>query len=72
MAMVLIGVGFAFKISAVPVHFWTPDVYEGAPTPITTLLSTASKAGSMALLLRFFLAVFPPADLLGAVEGVKN
>jgi len=71
-AMVLIGVAFAFKISAVPVHFWTPDVYEGAPTPITALLSTASKAGSMALLLRFFLAVFPPADLLGAVEGVKN
>lgn len=71
-SMVLVGVGFAFKISAVPIHFWTPDVYEGAPTPITTLLSTASKAGSMALLLRFFLTVFPPADLLGAVEGVRN
>ena len=71
-ALALVSVGFAFKISAVPFHFWTPDVYEGAPTPITTLLSTATKAGSVALLMRFFLAVFPPADLLGALEGVKN
>lgn len=71
-ALGLVTVGFAFKISAVPFHFWTPDVYEGAPTPITTLLSTASKAGSMALLMRFFLAVFPPADLLGALDGVRD
>ncbi len=71
-ALALVTVGFAFKISAVPFHFWTPDVYEGAPTPITTLLSTASKAGSMALLMRFFLAVFPPADLLGALDGVRD
>lgn len=71
-ALALVSVGFAFKISAVPFHFWTPDVYEGAPTPITTLLSTASKAGSVALMMRFFLAVFPPAELLGALEGVKN
>jgi len=71
-ALALVSAGFAFKISAVPFHFWTPDVYQGAPTPITALLSTASKAGSVALLMRFFLAVFPPADLLGALEGVKN
>ena len=71
-SLALVAVGFAFKISAVPFHFWTPDVYEGAPTPITTLLSTASKAGSVALLMRFFLAVFPPAGLLGALEGVKD
>ncbi len=71
-ALGLVLVGFGFKISAVPFHFWTPDVYEGAPTPITSLLSTASKAASFGLLLRFLLAVFPPPDLLGAVESVRD
>ncbi len=71
-ALSLVMVGFAFKISAVPFHFWTPDVYEGAPTPITALLSTASKAASVGLLLRFLLAVFPPSSLLGALDGVKD
>ncbi|MBI5960407.1 MAG: NADH-quinone oxidoreductase subunit N [Chloroflexi bacterium] len=72
-ALGLVMVGFAFKISAVPFHFWTPDVYEGAPTPITALLSTASKAASLGLLLRFLLAVFPPPDLLpAALDGVKD
>jgi len=65
-ALGLVVVGFGFKISAVPFHFWTPDVYEGAPTPITALLSTASKAARFGLLLRFLLAVFPPASLLAA------
>lgn len=58
-AMALIVVGFGFKISAVPFHFWTPDVYEGAPTPVTAFVSVASKAASFALLIRFFSAVFP-------------
>lgn len=58
-AMVFVFVGFGFKISAVPFHFWTPDVYEGAPTPVTAFVSVASKAASMALLVRFFVAVFP-------------
>ncbi len=71
-ALGLVMVGFAFKISAVPFHFWTPDVYEGAPTSITAVLSTASKAASMGLLLRFLLAVFPPAELLGAAESVAD
>jgi NADH-quinone oxidoreductase subunit N len=52
-------VGFGFKVSAVPFHFWTPDVYEGAPTPVTAYVSVASKAASFALLVRFFVAVFP-------------
>ncbi|MCD4686600.1 MAG: NADH-quinone oxidoreductase subunit N [Anaerolineae bacterium] len=65
-SLLLVSVGFAFKISAVPFHFWTPDVYQGAPTPITALLSTASKAASFALLMRFMLAVFPPENLLDA------
>lgn len=72
LSLMLIAVGFGFKISAVPFHFWTPDVYEGAPTPITALLSTASKAASFGLLLRFVLAAYPPADLVAAVEGAVD
>jgi len=45
--------GLAFKIAAVPFHLWAPDVYEGAPTPVSAFLSTASKAGGMAALVRF-------------------
>ena len=55
----LVLVGFGFKISAVPFHFWAPDVYEGAPTPIAGFLSTASKAAGFAVLVRFLMAVFP-------------
>ncbi len=65
-ALLLVIVGFGFKISVAPFHFWTPDVYEGAPTPVTAFVSVASKAASFAVLLRFLLAVFP-ADLV--LEG---
>ncbi|HIE57129.1 MAG TPA: NADH-quinone oxidoreductase subunit N [Anaerolineales bacterium] len=58
-SLFLILVGFAFKISAVPFHFWAPDVYEGAPTPVTGFLSTASKAAGFAVLIRFFITAFP-------------
>src|SRR5258708_7854427 len=58
LSMILIVVGFGFKVSAVPFHFWTPDVYEGAPTPVTAYISVASKAASFALLTRFFIIVF--------------
>ena len=58
-ALLLVLVGFGFKIAAVPFHFWTPDVYQGAPTPITAFISTASKAASFALLMRVFSAVWP-------------
>ncbi|HSH01901.1 MAG TPA: NADH-quinone oxidoreductase subunit N [Anaerolineae bacterium] len=53
---VLILAGFAFKISAVPFHFWAPDVYEGAPTPVTAFASTASKAAGFAVLFRVIAA----------------
>jgi NADH-quinone oxidoreductase subunit N len=56
LAGMLILVGFGFKISAVPFHFWTPDVYEGAPAPVTAFISTASKAAGFAILLRVFTA----------------
>ncbi len=56
LAAVLVVVGFAFKTSIVPYHFWAPDAYEGAPTPFTGFLSTASKAAGFAVFLRVFLA----------------
>ena len=59
-ALVLITVGFGFKVAAVPFHMWTPDVYEGAPTPITAFISVASKAAGFAVFIRFFLIVFGP------------
>jgi len=59
LAALLILVGFAFKISAVPFHFWAPDVYEGSPTAVAGFLSTASKAAGFAVLLRFLMAAFP-------------
>jgi NADH-quinone oxidoreductase subunit N len=55
--LILVGVGF--KISAVPFHFWAPDVYEGSPTPVAGFLSTASKAAGFAVLLRLFFISFP-------------
>lgn len=66
--LLLILVGFGFKISAVPLHFWAPDVYEGAPTPVAGFLSTASKAAGFAVLLRVFISAFPMlAPYWGAV-----
>jgi NADH-quinone oxidoreductase subunit N len=57
-SMVLVFVGFGFKIAAFPFHFWAPDVYEGSPTPVTTLLAVASKAAGFGLLVRFVDGVF--------------
>ncbi len=54
LSAVLVIVGFGFKISAVPLHFWTPDVYHGAPTSFTAFVSTASKAAGFAIFLRVF------------------
>jgi len=50
--------GFGFKIAAIPFHMWVPDVYEGAPTPITAYLSVASKAAGFAIILRVFYSAF--------------
>ena len=60
-AFVLVAVGLFFKIAAVPFHQWAPDVYEGAPTPVTAYVSVASKTASFALLLRLFTSVFEPS-----------
>jgi len=55
---VLLVAGFGFKIAAVPFHMWVPDVYEGAPTPITAYLSVGSKAAGFAIILRVFYSAF--------------
>jgi len=57
--IILLIVGLSFKVSVVPFHFWAPDVYEGAPTPISGFLSTASKAAGFAVIARLFLVAFP-------------
>jgi NADH-quinone oxidoreductase subunit N len=57
--LVFLLVGIAFKVSAVPFHMWTPDVYEGAPTPVTAFFSAAPKVAAMALLVRVLLSAFP-------------
>jgi NADH-quinone oxidoreductase subunit N len=58
--LVFVVVGLAFKISAVPFHMWTPDVYEGAPTPVSAFFSVAPKLAAFALLIRFMIAPFGP------------
>jgi len=63
MLMVAVGlllVGFAFKVSAVPFHMWTPDAYEGAPPAVTGFMSTGVKAAAFAAFVRVFLAAFEP------------
>jgi NADH-quinone oxidoreductase subunit N len=67
--------GFGFKTATVPFHFWCPDVYQGAPTPVTAFLSVAPKAAGFAIMLRFFytgLAVprTGPWDLAGTIDWV--
>jgi NADH-quinone oxidoreductase subunit N len=56
--VVFVTVGLAFKISAVPFHMWTPDVYEGAPTPVTAFFSVAAKIAALALFVRFMIEPF--------------
>ena len=56
--LVFMMVGLAFKVSAVPFHMWTPDVYEGAPTPVTAFFATAPKVAAMALFARLLFAAF--------------
>ncbi|NER38908.1 MAG: NAD(P)H-quinone oxidoreductase subunit N [Oscillatoria sp. SIO1A7] len=60
MALVFVLAGVSFKISAVPFHQWTPDVYEGSPTPVVAFLSVGSKAAGFALAIRLLVSVFPP------------
>lgn len=56
--LVMIAAGMGYKISSVPFHFWTPDVYEGSPTPVTAFLAVTSSAAGFALIGRFFITTF--------------
>ncbi len=56
----LVAVGLAFKVSIAPFHQWTPDVYQGAPTPITAFMAVATKAAAFAIFIRFFLVALEP------------
>jgi NADH-quinone oxidoreductase subunit N len=69
-ATIFIVVGFGYKISAVPFHFWTPDVYEGAPITITAFLSVASKAAGFAMMIRFFKVIFIDTTILAVPVGM--
>ncbi len=66
--LVFLTAGLAFKVSAVPFHMWTPDVYEGAPTPVTAFFATAPKVAAMALLVRVMMGPF--GDLAGQWQQI--
>jgi len=69
--VVLVLVGFAFKVAAVPFHFWAPDTYQGAPVPVAAFLSVASKAAGFAGLIVLLVVGFKPyADVWGPAVGV--
>ena len=69
LAFFLVFAGFAYKISAFPMQFWTPDVYEGAPTPVTAYLAVTSKAAGFAIFLRFVAAIGPGRSFTFAAAG---
>ena len=75
LAMLLLLVGFAFKVSAVPFHMWTPDAYQGAPTLVTAFMSTGVKAAAFAAFVRVFLTALEPmrldwSPILAAIAGL--
>ena len=70
LGIVLMIAGFGFKIAAIPFHMWVPDVYEGAPTPITAYLSVASKAAGFAIILRVFYSAFGSPAWLSLDWGI--
>ena len=70
LGIVLLVAGFGFKIAAVPFHMWVPDVYEGAPTPITAYLSVGSKAAGFAIILRVFFSAFGTPQWLSLDWGL--
>ena len=72
LSTIMILAGFGYKVSAVPFHFWTPDVYQGAPTTVTAYLSIAPKAGAFAMMIRFFNQVFSDGGALSGMDIISN
>ena len=70
--LALLLAGFGYKISMVPFHFWTPDVYEGAPTPVTAFLSVGPKAAGFALLIRVFYTLFTTGDISNIIRPIPG
>ncbi|MFO8028679.1 MAG: NADH-quinone oxidoreductase subunit N [Cyclonatronaceae bacterium] len=73
-AVIMIIVGFGYKVTAVPFHFWAPDVYEGAPVTITAFLATASKVAGFAMMIRFFRVSFMDSGVVvtPVLDGVAT
>jgi len=69
LAVLMIVVGMGFKVAVVPFHFWAPDVYEGAPFPVTSILAVGSKIAAFGLLTRFFVITFTTATDGGGAAG---
>jgi NADH-quinone oxidoreductase subunit N len=65
----LVGAGLAFKVAAVPFHLWTPDVYEGAPTPVTAFMAAGVKTAAFAVLTRLLVAVWSGTSSVGKIIG---
>ena len=74
MGFAFLTTGVAFKIAAVPFHYWTPDAYQGSPTPVTGYLSVGPKVGAFALILRLFVEALGPlqADWLPVVDRPRG
>src|SRR6058998_2123211 len=72
LALVLVLAGFGYKISSVPFHMWAPDVYTGAPIPVTAFLAVGSKAAGFALLMRFFYPVLSHLGIDGTWQFVPG
>ena len=76
MAIIMITAGFGYKISSVPFHFWTPDVYEGSPIPVTAFLAVTSSAAGFSIMIRFFATTFLKSTTMIAgswqiIDGIK-
>ena len=71
-SLLLMLVGFGFKIAMVPFHMWAPDAYEGAPTPITAFLSVASKAAGLAILIRTFMVILGGYEKINLILAVLS
>ncbi len=74
LAFFMIVVGLSFKLATAPFHMWAPDVYQGAPTPVTAFLSVVSKAAGFVILLRILITLFLPApgDEIGALNFMEK
>ncbi len=68
-ALVMLVVGLAFKVGAVPFHMWVPDAYEGAATPVTTFMSVAVKSAAVAVMVRVFVGAFGDPSTMGLYTG---